>query len=145
MLSHQTVYHNRAHLIMVINENLSILICSANIGNAEPTAESFAAWIPDDGNIIIDSKSSTADSDRVSVPNHNAKYHLIVVGMQEAAFTTKTKKVSDPSIQPDPLITSTKSEAKEEAAVVKKGKLQRKMDKVGLILRGLTARQNHRA
>ena len=84
------------------------------------------------------------DSDGVSALAHNAKYHLIVVGMQEAAFTTKTKKVSDPSIQPDPLNASTRSDAKQDAPVVKKGKLQRKVDKVGLIVRGLTARQNHR-
>ena len=32
-------------------QELTVLICSANVGNAEPTPESFAEWIPEDGEI----------------------------------------------------------------------------------------------
>ena len=32
-------------------QGLTVLICSANVGNAEPTPESFAEWIPEDGGI----------------------------------------------------------------------------------------------
>jgi hypothetical protein len=32
-------------------QGLAVLICSANVGNAEPTPESFAEWIPEDGGI----------------------------------------------------------------------------------------------
>jgi hypothetical protein len=32
-------------------QELTVLICSANVGNAEPTLESFAQWIPADGEI----------------------------------------------------------------------------------------------
>ena len=119
---------------MELDQDLSLLICSANIGNAEPTPESFASWIPEDGNILPTDNSN------------NSKYHLIVVGMQEAAFTSKTrltKKASNASSSPD-LAQSVRSVATEEGGK-KKGKLQRKAEKVQLILRGLTAQQTHRA
>lgn len=35
------------------HQPLAILICSANIGNAEPTRESFGAWIPNDGRYVV--------------------------------------------------------------------------------------------
>ena len=33
------------------SRELTVLICSANIGNAEPTPSSFAEWIPNDGEV----------------------------------------------------------------------------------------------
>jgi hypothetical protein len=115
---------------MELHEDLSLLICSANIGNAEPTPESFAEWIPDDGAIL---SPTTVDS-----PN-KGKYHIIVVGMQEAAFNTKIKKVSNPSIH----VTDESGRSLETPTteVKKKGTMQRKWEKVGLIVRGLTASQ----
>lgn len=35
------------------HQSLALLICSANIGNAEPTRESFDAWIPNDGRFVV--------------------------------------------------------------------------------------------
>lgn len=47
------------------HDQLAILICSANIGNAEPTRESFDAWIPNDGEccVRIGSGSGGGDDD----------------------------------------------------------------------------------
>ena len=130
------------------NEDLSILICSANIGNAEPTPESFAAWIPDDGEIISKSGASGASNDRVNV-SANKKYHLMVVGMQEAAFSTKLKTVSvnDESgldLSLDETERSTGSKKKGELLTKKKSTWERKYDKVGMMLRGVTANKDHR-
>eukprot|EP00573_Skeletonema_grethae_P009012 CAMPEP_0201695048 /NCGR_PEP_ID=MMETSP0578-20130828/7118_1 /ASSEMBLY_ACC=CAM_ASM_000663 /TAXON_ID=267565 /ORGANISM="Skeletonema grethea, Strain CCMP 1804" /LENGTH=83 /DNA_ID=CAMNT_0048180823 /DNA_START=42 /DNA_END=290 /DNA_ORIENTATION=- len=33
------------------DDYLTVLVCSANVGNAEPTPASFAAWVPHDGQI----------------------------------------------------------------------------------------------
>ena len=130
------------------NEDLSILICSANIGNAEPTPESFAAWIPDDGEIISKSGESGASNDCVNV-SANKKYHLMVVGMQEAAFSTKLKTVSvnDESgldLSLDETERSTGSKKKGELLTKKKSTWERKYDKVGMMLRGVTANKDHR-
>ena len=118
------------------NEDLSILICSANIGNAEPTPESFAAWIPDDGEII--SKSGA----------FGKKYHLIVVGMQEAAFSTKLKtiNVNDESngLELSETERSTGSKKTGEPLPKKKSTWERKYDKVGMMFRGVTANRDYR-
>lgn len=116
------------------NEDLSILICSANIGNAEPTPESFAAWIPDDGEIISKSGASGAgaSNDCVNV-SANKKYHLMVVGMQEAAFSTKLKTVN---VNDELGLDMSLDE--------KKSTWERKYDKVGMMLRGVTANKDHR-
>lgn len=134
-----------------LGENLALCICSANIGNAEPTPESFAAWIPEDGNIINSAvpleSTSVNDVEKTADSVEAKKYHIIVVGMQEAAFTTKNKKVSEASINTAELDTSRKSVGAGDTEVVykKKSKVQRRWDKVGLVLRGLTATQTHRA
>lgn len=91
--------------------------------------------------------STTESEDSIDAEKPaNQKYHLIIVGMQEAAFTTKTKKVSDANITVGELDTSRKSvgAADNEAVYKKKSKIQRKWDKVGLMLRGLTVQQTHR-
>ena len=44
------------------HDQLAILICSANIGNAEPTRESFDAWIPNDGECCVRSIGSDSGS-----------------------------------------------------------------------------------
>jgi len=54
---------------------ITVLICSANVGNAQPTAESLAAWIPEDGSI-----------QEVSGQEGQGQFTVIVIGMQEASF-----------------------------------------------------------
>jgi hypothetical protein len=59
---------------------LKILVCSANMGNSEPTLESLEAWIPPGGSCAEVTKldgGSTLDS---------GCFHLIAVGMQEATW-----------------------------------------------------------
>ena len=64
---------------------LKILICSGNIGNAEPTFDSMAAWIPIGGKCIdvttLDGRPIEAD-----------QFDLVVIGMQESTWNTRKKK-----------------------------------------------------
>ena len=88
--------------------NLSVLICSANIGNAEPTPESFSQWVPLNGimNPTISSTKYPVDelttdslANNVKELTTNSKdvintlktqqskqFDIICLGMQEAAF-----------------------------------------------------------
>ena len=95
-------------------QQLAILICSANIGNAEPTRESLGAWIPSDGEFynnnnnlarggdkhemaknndgccsIVDDDVDDDNNDNDDIINQRKqkkKFDIIVIGMQEAAF-----------------------------------------------------------
>ncbi len=112
---------------------LTVLICSANVGNAEPTAASFGEWIPHDGEILgtirdtpypvmkttnggesLDLSLSDIDfSEHLSgdlkkvkkmlrkLEKKSKKYDIIVMGMQEAAFTEKSKKKQSSGAEED--------------------------------------------
>lgn len=93
------------------DDELSILICSGNIGNAEPTPESFGEWVPDDGNIlhtvnktkypithelheraadtIAKLKRMQQQQQQASSSESKKKFDIIIIGMQEAAFVDK--------------------------------------------------------
>ena len=80
--------------------DLAVLICSANIGNAEPTPSSFAEWVPDDGDIdgpVSRTKypveQQSQDYGAAALENKK-KFDIIVLGMQEAAFVEKSKRKS---------------------------------------------------
>lgn len=70
---------------------LQLLVCTANLGNAAPDKGSLAAWIPDDGRCHsvlrypakypIRNQFSTFDEFRP-----NDRFDIIVLGMQEATF-----------------------------------------------------------
>mmetsp|Transcript_9030 Transcript_9030/g.13866 ORF Transcript_9030/g.13866 Transcript_9030/m.13866 type:complete len:700 (+) Transcript_9030:524-2623(+) len=70
-------------------ENLQILVCTANMGNAEPTLESMKVWIPPDG---LFSNVTQLDESR-PVPCDN--FDLIVIGMQEATWKTHSKSTEN--------------------------------------------------
>ena len=88
--------------------DLTVLVCSANVGNAEPTPESFGEWVPDDGEIsgplsstkypvnddVHDGASGVRDSllSNVGDGSKKEKFDIIVIGMQEAAFVDKSLK-----------------------------------------------------
>ena len=89
------------------DEQLTILVCSANVGNAEPTPESFGNWIPPDGSIFstlsntkypveqFDTQWSTVAAQTVHSLKKNSEgrlFDIIVIGMQEAAFVEKSAK-----------------------------------------------------
>lgn len=90
------------------SSELTILICSANIGNAEPTPESFNKWVPKDGNIhtpLTNTKypvdtcienipltSQSADTIAKLKTIAEKKFDIIAIGMQEAAFVDKSHK-----------------------------------------------------
>jgi len=112
---------------------LTVLICSANVGNAEPTAASFGEWIPNDGEILgtirdtpypVMKTSNGGDSLELSLSDIDVsehlsgdlkkvkkmlrklekkakKYDIIVMGMQEAAFTEKSKKKQHSGVEED--------------------------------------------
>ncbi len=79
---------------------ISILVCSANMGNQEPTIESLEAWIPPGGSCaqikpLDDDDGDNDDDDVVSKALHSFQtFGLIAIGMQEAtwAATTSTKE-----------------------------------------------------
>jgi len=88
--------------------NLSVLICSANIGNAEPTPESFSQWVPPNGiinptisstkypidalttdslaNNLKELTSSSSDVINTLKTQQSKQFDIICLGMQEAAF-----------------------------------------------------------
>jgi len=88
--------------------NLSVLICSANIGNAEPTPESFSQWVPPNGiinptisstkypidalttdslaNNVKELTSSSSDVINTLKTQSEKQFDIICLGMQEAAF-----------------------------------------------------------
>ena len=89
---------------MADDKELTVLVCSANIGNAEPTAASFAEWVPYDGE-VAGSLSDTAYPVKapgagevveylLNEKNYRKKkqFDFIVLGMQEAAFVDKSHK-----------------------------------------------------
>ena len=68
-------------------DNLQLLVCTANMGNAEPTLESLRAWIPQDG----DSSRVTPLSGKSNqIPKE--RFDVIAIGMQEATWKEKKKE-----------------------------------------------------
>jgi hypothetical protein len=90
---------------------LNLLVCSGNMGNAEPDSKSLAAWIPDDGNcsecldhqkypLVFEPKDpvtladgSTRASDADASTARADQFDLIVLGMQESTFEPKNKEM----------------------------------------------------
>ncbi|KAL3776478.1 hypothetical protein HJC23_009277 [Cyclotella cryptica] len=136
--------------------DINILICSGNIGNAEPTFESFSAWIPHDGIITVDDAANAASSTKErdgSLPNETSKkYEFIIVGMQEAAFAEgeTRQSIDDTNRIVDGCSTRSSIDGGngrggDMEKAKRKSMLVRKVDKVRLALRGLTHTQTHRS
>lgn len=68
------------------DDDLRILCCTANIGNAEPTQESMEAWIPPRGAC---ERVKSFDG----TPLHRDIFDMIVIGMQESTWTEVTGKM----------------------------------------------------
>jgi hypothetical protein len=67
------------------DNKLNILTCTANIGNAKPTLESMAAWVPMEGacGLVTPIEGQSLASGR---------FGLIAIGMQEATWKPKIYK-----------------------------------------------------
>mmetsp|Transcript_27144 Transcript_27144/g.64439 ORF Transcript_27144/g.64439 Transcript_27144/m.64439 type:complete len:647 (+) Transcript_27144:143-2083(+) len=131
---------------------LTVLVCSANVGNAEPTPESFAEWVPLDGDIAgpLSATKYPVDGVADSTPSlAGEKFDVIVLGMQEAAFVEKKKKDGKlKQMDSDTINTADAPEScqqerpnsdKVEKEAKKPGsKLWRKALKANLVVRGLT-------
>ena len=71
-------------------ETLKILICSSNMGNAPPTLASMKAWIPENGGSASMIDDKTIDESTIDETIGSSRFHIIVIGMQEATWG-KTK------------------------------------------------------
>jgi len=102
---------------------LTVLICSANIGNAEPTPESFAEWVPDDGEIEgpLSKTKYTVEADRAAEVSGSLrgvtgkKFDIIVLGMQEAAFMAP-KKEGKPVSETEKKVSNAKEDAERQSS-----------------------------
>jgi hypothetical protein len=63
-------------------DDLKLLVCTANIGNAEPTLESMEAWIPLRGSCKV---VTNLDNARMRAGN----FDIIAIGMQESTWHEK--------------------------------------------------------
>jgi len=127
---------------------LTVLVCSANVGNAEPTPESFAEWVPLDGDIAGPLSKTKYPVDGVADSAPGGKFDVIVLGMQEAAFVEKKKKNGklkrlDSTDSADAPQEQCQQEQPNSDEVEKKAKkpgrkLWRKALKANLVVRGLT-------
>lgn len=64
-------------------EGLKVLVCTANLGNAEPNMESMKTWIPFGGSC----QEVTPLEGVSALPSEN--FDMIVIGMQEATWKAK--------------------------------------------------------
>lgn len=69
----------------VCDEDLKVLVCTANIGNAEPTQESMEAWIPLRGSCKAVTKF---DGKRM----REGSFDIIAIGMQESTWSENASK-----------------------------------------------------
>eukprot|EP00980_Cylindrotheca_fusiformis_P009777 scaffold2156_cov115-Cylindrotheca_fusiformis.AAC.2 len=67
---------------------LKILLCTGNLGNAEPTTESLMAWVPPDG-------SCKKVTPLVGTKPLTGKFDLIVIGMQESTWKPSSDVLKD--------------------------------------------------
>eukprot|EP00934_Nitzschia_sp_Nitz4_P008874 Nitzschia sp. Nitz4//scaffold230_size58257//40074//43916//NITZ4_006487-RA/size58257-processed-gene-0.68-mRNA-1//-1//CDS//3329543268//8864//frame0 len=73
---------------------VSILICTANIGNAEPTLESLEAWVPPGGTCH---RVTPLDKQSLGAGN----FDIIAIGMQEATWSDSRGKGSRRALKGD--------------------------------------------
>lgn len=81
---------------MADDNELKILCCTCNMGNAKPTRRGVGAWIPEQGafTTVVPSSSSSSDDEQGS-------FDMIVIGMQEATWKKNKKKGDIPQEERD--------------------------------------------
>jgi len=72
-------------------KKIRVLVCSANLGNEQPDADSLRAWIPEDGNCLEVLKEPHKYplpnvEDAVEDISDQDRFDLVVIGMQESTF-----------------------------------------------------------
>ena len=87
---------------------VEILICSANLGNAQPDEDSWKLWVPEDGRIqsvVLDepkypliSRNDEQNAQWDTQFDENSRFDLIVFGLQESTFDASPQDVSKRSI-----------------------------------------------
>jgi hypothetical protein len=73
-------------------DKLQILVGTANLGNAAPTAASLAAWIPPYGACASVTTATTTTPSSNASNNASNYFDIIVIGMQEATWKKKSAK-----------------------------------------------------
>ena len=77
--------------------SVQVLICSANLGNAQPDDFSVNEWIPQDGRIkfVLPSKNSLHSPPQLpsmkSIGEKEGQFDIVVIGMQEATFEAEVE------------------------------------------------------
>jgi hypothetical protein len=66
-------------------DDIKILVCSANLGNAEPTNDSLEAWVPPGGSCI---RVQTLEG----ISNLAGTFDVIAIGMQEATWADSSHR-----------------------------------------------------
>ena len=69
------------------NNELKVLVCSGNLGNAEPTQASMEAWIPALGStrgVVLSTRSTSTGTD--ADEEEDGFFDLIAIGMQESTW-----------------------------------------------------------
>ncbi|KAL9184897.1 hypothetical protein ACHAXT_002674 [Thalassiosira profunda] len=155
--------------------DITVLVCSANVGNAEPTPASFAQWVPHDGEIDAPVSSTQypvaaegVDEALASLKGKKKQFDIIVLGMQEAAFVEKSAKKESSGDDLEGLVDASASEREQpgeripvvddvvEAANNAVAGLEKETEKTkrwttktlrkgSLMIRGLTAQQAYKA
>jgi len=86
-------------------DDIKVLVCTANMGNAEPTFESLKAWIPFNGSVcnVMDAQneldadapaaSSVKQEERPASIDPTSGYDVIAIGMQEATWGNGDTKI----------------------------------------------------
>jgi len=106
--------HNSAFDLKSKNERdpkqLRLLICTSNLGNAEPSKESMAAWIPEKGNmdsVVYESAFDVGFDKKIAKRGRGhddedekryGHFDIIVIGMQESTFSCESSRESSRGI-----------------------------------------------
>ncbi|KAL7572370.1 hypothetical protein ACA910_021580 [Epithemia clementina (nom. ined.)] len=110
-------------------DDLTILVCTANMGNAEPSPQDMAAWIPSKGKCDLVTplpQFKTIQKER---------FDLIAVGMQESTWSAAPKKsqssrIADETEELDDVAETTG----EETAAVLEERSRKDMSKLAALL-----------
>ena len=110
--------------------NLRILVCTGNLGNAAPTKESFAAWLPRNGSVdevLRNAKYPLAQHEPPTEADMGGRFDIIAIGMQEAVFSTNhvkdasTKAAAKLSAIPEDVNKVTEQAAAKVSAMIDEG------------------------
>lgn len=87
------VHPKRCSMSADLSASLTVLCCTANLGNAKPTSQDMAAWIPPRGVL--------PNQDKKDTPSLTKPMDIIVIGMQESTWKTGASSSTKPEDRKD--------------------------------------------